>query len=186
MSCSKQILSENMEQDHQVDQVKVIPLASLRHCETWIAPSCGHIWTARGGQEQHKWMWSFCPLIFSPPWRLLEPGALCHLVTKLCLLQALFHLPFELIKIPNIQRPPFRKEFLRSVASFMELHLVLLVYLCIIWKHLSKGHLVYCTTFQIFLHKNHIFMTNASQLYILKITYSEWSKPNFCFLTKGS
>lgn len=39
MSCSKQILSENMEQDHQVDQVKVIPLASLRHCETWIAPT---------------------------------------------------------------------------------------------------------------------------------------------------
>lgn len=36
MPCSKQILSGNMEQDHQVDQVKVIPLASLRQCETML------------------------------------------------------------------------------------------------------------------------------------------------------
>lgn len=68
----------------------------------------------------------------------------------------------------------------------MELHLVLLVYLCVIWKHLSEGHLVYCTKFLIFLHKDHIYVTNASQLYTLKIMYSGWSKPNFCFLTKGS
>lgn len=36
MSCSNQIWSGNMEWDHQVDQMKVIPLASLRQCKTML------------------------------------------------------------------------------------------------------------------------------------------------------
>ena len=38
-------------------------------------PSHGHKWTASGGQEQRKRMWSFCPLIFSQPLLTVSSGA---------------------------------------------------------------------------------------------------------------